>query len=57
MQPFVEVEKLLLIRFIDFTDAITREWGGKPFVDLKKGWEYALKHYPVGMIDPSPLSN
>lgn len=28
-------------------DAITEDWGGKPFVDLKKGWEYALKHYPV----------
>ncbi|KAG8908424.1 hypothetical protein FRB99_006629 [Tulasnella sp. 403] len=31
----------------DFTDAIAREWGGKPFIDLKRGWEYALKHYPI----------
>jgi len=31
----------------DFVDAITEDWGGTPFVDLKKGWEYALKHYPI----------
>ncbi|KAG8886658.1 hypothetical protein FRB97_000078 [Tulasnella sp. 331] len=31
----------------DFVDAITEDWGGKPFVDLRKGWEYALKHYPI----------
>ncbi|KAH9941063.1 alpha/beta-hydrolase [Amylocystis lapponica] len=22
------------------------DWGGKPFVDLQKGWEYILKEYP-----------
>ncbi|KAG8933244.1 hypothetical protein FRC01_010233 [Tulasnella sp. 417] len=31
----------------DFTDAITKDWGGKPFVDLLHGWKYALKHYPI----------
>ncbi|KAG9035594.1 hypothetical protein FRB95_011000 [Tulasnella sp. JGI-2019a] len=31
----------------DFVDAITEDWGGKPFTDLKKGWEYALSHYPI----------
>lgn len=30
----------------DFTDAIAKDWGGKPFVDLQKGWKYALDKYP-----------
>ncbi|KAG9005435.1 hypothetical protein FRB93_009741 [Tulasnella sp. JGI-2019a] len=30
-----------------FVDAITEDWGGKPFIDLKHGWEYALSHYPI----------
>ncbi|KAL1744514.1 Alpha/Beta hydrolase protein [Schizophyllum fasciatum] len=30
----------------EFTDAIQNDWGGKPFVDLKKGWDYILKEYP-----------
>jgi dipeptidyl aminopeptidase/acylaminoacyl peptidase len=34
----------------DFTDAIAKDWGGKPFVDLQKGWKYALDKYPE--IDP-----
>lgn len=34
----------------DFTDAIAKDWGGKPFVDLQKGWKYALEKYPE--IDP-----
>ncbi len=34
---------------LEFTDAITRDWGGKPFVDLREGWKYALKHYPVSL--------
>jgi dipeptidyl aminopeptidase/acylaminoacyl peptidase len=34
----------------DFTDAITQDWGGKPFVDLQRGWKYALGKYPE--IDP-----
>ncbi|KAI0283918.1 alpha/beta-hydrolase [Russula aff. rugulosa BPL654] len=34
----------------DFTDAIAKDWGGKPFVDLQKGWKYALDRYPE--IDP-----
>jgi dipeptidyl aminopeptidase/acylaminoacyl peptidase len=29
-----------------FTDSISRDWGGKPLVDLKKGLAAALKRYP-----------
>ena len=29
-----------------FTDSIRGDWGGKPFVDLKKGLATALKRYP-----------
>ncbi|MBS0417370.1 MAG: S9 family peptidase [Proteobacteria bacterium] len=29
-----------------FTDAISRDWGGKPLVDLQKGLEAALARYP-----------
>ncbi len=29
-----------------FTDSISGDWGGKPLVDLQKGWAYALKTYP-----------
>ncbi|KAJ3747143.1 Alpha/Beta hydrolase protein [Lentinula detonsa] len=29
-----------------FTDAIAGDWGGKPFVDLQKGWKYILESYP-----------
>lgn len=28
-----------------FTDSITGDWGGKPLVDLQKGWTFALDHY------------
>ena len=28
-----------------FTDAISGDWGGKPLVDLQKGWEAALAKY------------
>ncbi|KAF8272175.1 alpha/beta-hydrolase [Lactarius quietus] len=35
----------------DFVDAIAKDWGGKPFVDLQKGWKYALYKYPE--IDPN----
>ncbi|KAG8968683.1 hypothetical protein FRC03_006430 [Tulasnella sp. 419] len=31
----------------EFTDAITEDWGGKPFVDLKHGWDYALKTFDI----------
>ena len=34
------------IRLPDLTDAIKEDWGGKPFVDLRKGWEYILGNYP-----------
>lgn len=30
----------------EFTDDIAEDWGGKPFVDLQKGWKYALEKYP-----------
>lgn len=29
-----------------FTDSISNDWGGKPFLDLKKGLESALNQYP-----------
>lgn len=29
-----------------FTDSITGDWGGKPLVDLEKGWAAALKQFP-----------
>lgn len=31
---------------IDFTDAISENWGGRPFEDLQKGWAYILNKYP-----------
>ncbi|TFK52466.1 alpha/beta-hydrolase [Heliocybe sulcata] len=34
----------------NLTDAITEDWGGKPFVDMQKGYKYVLEHYPE--IDP-----
>jgi dipeptidyl aminopeptidase/acylaminoacyl peptidase len=33
-----------------FTNGISEGWGGKPFVDLRKGWTHALETYPE--IDP-----
>ncbi|KAL5512736.1 hypothetical protein ACEPAG_3002 [Sanghuangporus baumii] len=30
----------------EFTDAITEDWGGKPFTDLQKGWKHVLDTYP-----------
>ncbi len=29
-----------------FTDAVSRDWGGKPFVDLTRGLDYVEKTYP-----------
>lgn len=29
-----------------FTDSINNDWGGKPFIDLQKGLESVLQHYP-----------
>lgn len=34
----------------ELTDAIRKDWGGKPFVDLRKGWKYILDNYPE--VDP-----
>jgi dipeptidyl aminopeptidase/acylaminoacyl peptidase len=36
----------LFVSELGFTDAITKDWGGAPFVDLQKGWKEALKKYP-----------
>ncbi|KAI5123133.1 hypothetical protein M0805_000836 [Coniferiporia weirii] len=30
----------------EFTDAITEDWGGKPFEDLRLGWKYIQEKYP-----------
>ncbi|KAJ7175992.1 Alpha/Beta hydrolase protein [Mycena filopes] len=30
----------------EFTDGITKDWGGKPFVDLIAGWKHILETYP-----------
>lgn len=30
-----------------FTDSISEDWGGKPLVDLQKGWAAALEKYDV----------
>lgn len=30
----------------DFTDSISGDWGGKPLVDLQKGWVAAQEKYP-----------
>ncbi|KAI0252438.1 Alpha/Beta hydrolase protein [Lactifluus subvellereus] len=35
----------------DFTYAITKDWGGKPFVDLQRTWKYALDKYPEIDLD------
>ena len=35
-----------IARLSDLTDAIKEDWGGKPFVDLRKGWQYILDNYP-----------
>ncbi|HEV2289988.1 MAG TPA: S9 family peptidase [Candidatus Acidoferrales bacterium] len=37
-----------------FTDEIQNDWGGKPYVDLMDGVDYALAHYPF--IDGSKLA-
>ncbi|KAI0036528.1 Alpha/Beta hydrolase protein [Vararia minispora EC-137] len=30
----------------ELTDAIQEDWGGKPFVDMQKGWKHVLATYP-----------
>jgi len=42
------------VRFLDLTDAIAKDWGGKPFVDLRKGWQYILDNYP--QVENPPFS-
>ncbi|PSR70526.1 hypothetical protein PHLCEN_2v13565 [Hermanssonia centrifuga] len=34
----------------ELTDAIQKDWGGKPFVDMLNGWKYILDKYPE--VDP-----
>jgi hypothetical protein len=47
---------LTLIVSPDFTDAITGDWGGRPFDDLIAGWKYVLDAFPeVNMISSSGL--
>ena len=38
----------------DFTDAITGDWGGKPFADIMKGLDHLLSRY--GFIDKNKLA-
>ncbi|KAF5360440.1 hypothetical protein D9756_004707 [Leucocoprinus leucothites] len=44
------VRGLHIVFCSDLTDAIKEDWGGKPFVDMIKGWKHALEKYPE--IDP-----
>ena len=37
----------------EFTDGVTRDWGGKAFEDLMKGLDYAIKHFDF--IDPERI--
>ncbi len=30
----------------NFTDAIAKNWGGRPFIDLSEGYKYVLDIYP-----------
>ncbi|THH27569.1 hypothetical protein EUX98_g6611 [Antrodiella citrinella] len=30
----------------EFTDGIKEDWGGKPFVDIRAGWQYVLDNFP-----------
>jgi dipeptidyl aminopeptidase/acylaminoacyl peptidase len=30
----------------EFTDRIQCEWGGRPYIDLEKCWEYIRDNYP-----------
>ncbi|KAL4080653.1 Alpha/Beta hydrolase protein [Scleroderma citrinum] len=34
----------------NLTEGIKEDWGGKPFVDLRNGWQHILDHYP--QVDP-----
>lgn len=40
------VEVYLIVILPELTDAIRKDWGGKPFVDMQKGWKYVLDKYP-----------
>ncbi|HYT22245.1 MAG TPA: S9 family peptidase [Candidatus Polarisedimenticolia bacterium] len=37
-----------------FTDEITNDWGGKPYIDVMNGVDYALKKYPF--VDGSRMA-
>ena len=36
----------LWMRPTEFTNDISGDWGGKPFIDLINGWKYALNQHP-----------
>jgi len=38
-----------------FTDAIAGDWGGKPFDDLRHGWQHVLKNHPEVCISVDSL--
>ncbi|KAI9091781.1 Alpha/Beta hydrolase protein [Phlyctochytrium arcticum] len=38
----------------DFTDSIKGHWGGRPYIDLMKGLDFALEKYPF--IDPDRMA-
>ena len=35
-----------------FVDDVTGDWGGKPYIDLMKGLDYAEQHYPLHRQKP-----
>ncbi|KAI0822032.1 alpha/beta-hydrolase [Trametes gibbosa] len=35
----------------ELTNAIKEDWGGKPFVDLQKGWKYVIENVPEADFD------
>ncbi len=38
----------------EFTDGVSGDWGGKPYVDLMKGLDYILQHAPY--VDPDRVA-
>ena len=44
--PLCLVQSTEFCHFVELTDAISEDWGGKPFIDLRRGWQYILDNYP-----------
>ena len=48
----IRSQSLSLLRLVypvfppDLTDAVKADYGGKPFIDLRKGWQHILDNYP-----------